>query len=84
MMTNEEAKKHIETEVSEICDKIAEVYYELWDQFLINQGGMDSSLRDDQKQHNIECEDLCRQVKALGSFALVATQRNEENGTLEK
>ena len=48
MMTNEEAKKHIETEVSEICDKIADVYYELWDQFLINQGGMDSSLKDDQ------------------------------------
>lgn len=83
-MTNEETKKHIETEVSGICDKIADVYYELWDQFLINQGGMDSSLHDDQKQHDIECEDLCQRVKALGELAMVATQRNEENGTLEK
>ena len=84
MMTNEEAKKHIETEVSEICDKIADVYYELWDQFLINQGGMDSSLKDDQTRHDIECEDLCQRVKALGQLAIVAKQRNEENGTLEK
>ena len=84
MMTNEETKKHIETEVSEICDKIAEVYYKLWEQFLINQGGMDSYLLDDKKQHDIECDELCQQVKALGQLAMVAKQRNEENGTLEK
>ena len=66
MMTNEETKKHIDTEVSGICDKIAEVYYNLWEQFLINQGGMDSSLLDDRKQHNIECDELCKRVKELG------------------
>lgn len=67
-MTYEETKKHIETEVSGICNKIAEVYYNLWEQFLINQGGMDSSLREDRKQHDIECDELCKQVKALGEL----------------
>ncbi len=67
-MTNEETKKHIETEVSEICDKIAEVYYNLWEQFLINQGGMDSYLLDDKKQHDMECDELCKRVKALGEL----------------
>ena len=84
MMTNEEAKKHIETEVSGICDKIADVYYELWEQFLINQGGMDSSLNDDRERHYIECEELCQRVKALGELAMAANQKDEEDGTLEK
>ena len=68
-MTYEETKKHIETEVSEICDKIAEAYYKIWEQFLINQGGMDSYLLDDKKQHDIECDELCKRVKALGELA---------------
>lgn len=83
-MTHEETRKCINKEVSEICDKIADLYNELWEQFLVNQGGMDSSLNDDQKRHDIECEELCQRVKALGELAMVATQRNEENGTLEK
>ena len=67
-MTFEEAKKHIETEVSEICNKIFDVYYELWEQFLINQGGMDSSLNDDRERHYIECDELCKRVKELGQL----------------
>lgn len=67
-MTLEEAKKHIETEASGICDKIADVYGKLWEQFLINQGGMDSYLLDEQKQHDMECDELCKRVKALGEL----------------
>ena len=67
-MTYEETRKYINKEVSEICDKIAEVYYNLWEQFLINQGGMDSSLRDDRNQHDIECDELCKRVKELGQL----------------
>lgn len=68
-MTREEVKKYINKEVSEICDKIANLYGELWELFMINQGGMDSSLHDDQKQHDIECKDLCQRVKSLGQLA---------------
>lgn len=78
MMTNEETKKHIETEVSEICDKIADVYDELWEQFLINQGGMDSSLHDDQKQHDVECDELCKRVKELGQLTQYFRDEIEE------
>ena len=67
-MTFEEAKKHIETEASGISDKIADVYGKLWEQFLINQGGMDSYLLDDKKQHDSECDELCKRVKALGEL----------------
>ena len=79
-MTNEEVKKHIETEVSEICDKIADVYDELWEQFLINQGGMDSSLRDDQKRHDAERDELCKRVKALGELARTTRYGCETRG----
>lgn len=68
-MTREEVKKYINKEVSEICDKISDVYGELWEQFLINQGGMDSSLRDDKKRHDAERDELCKRVKALGELA---------------
>lgn len=91
MMTNAEVKKHIETEVSGICDKIADLYNELWNTAQIAEGGgydydeNDSViLREERTRHDIECEDLCQQVKALGELAMVANQRNEENGTLEK
>ena len=91
MMTNEEVKKYINKKVSEICDKIADLYNELWNTAQIAEGGgydydeNDSViLREERTRHDIECEDLCQQVKALGELAMVANQRNEENGTLEK
>ncbi len=90
-MTFEETKKHIETEVSEICDKIADLYNELWNMAQIAEGGgydydeNDSViLREERTRHDIECEDLCQRIKALGQLAMVAAQRNEEDGTLEK
>ena len=84
-MTNEEVKEHINKKVSEICDKIADLYNELWNTAQIAEGGgcdydeNDSViLREERTRHDIECEDLCQRVKALGQLAMVATQRNEE------
>lgn len=83
-MTNEEVKEHIDKKVSEICDKIADLYNELWNTAQIAEGGgydydeNDSViLREERTRHDIECEDLCQRVKALGSFALVANQTKD-------
>ncbi len=74
-MTLEEAKKHIETEVSEICDKIADLYNELWNTAQIAEGGgydydeKDSViLREERTRHDVECDDLCKRVKELGQL----------------
>lgn len=74
-MTFEETKKHIETEVSGICDKIADLYNELWNTTQIADGGgyeydeNDSVIiRDERTRHDVECDELCKQVKALGEL----------------
>ena len=84
MMTNEEVKEHINKKVSEICDKIADLYNELWNTAQIAAGvGYDYDendsviLREERTRHDIECEDLCQQVKALGELAMVAKQTKD-------
>lgn len=74
-MTYEETRKYINKEVSEICDKIADLYNELWNTAQIAEGGgydydeNDSViLREERTRHDIDCEDLCKRVKALGEL----------------
>ena len=73
-MTFEEAKKHIETEVLEICNDIIDLYSELWDREADVFGHADYDetdsviLRDEKKQLYTERDELCKRVKALGEL----------------
>ena len=84
-MTREEVKKYINKEVSEISDKIADLYNELWNMAQIAEGGGNDYdehdsviLRDERTRHDIECEDLCQRVKTLGQLARLYINENEE------